>query len=85
MIVYLYLDKHNPKSASIKSNGSLQGAQIHMLIKPVKHKIQKQMLMSFTLNWMLVDHLYWTVQEIKAPTTIYLTEQIQLTQAITTR
>jgi len=61
MIIYLYLDKHNPKSAGRKSNGSLPGAQIHMPIKSVKHKMWKQILMSFTLNWMLVDHLYWTV------------------------
>ena len=39
IIIYLYLDKHNPKSASKKSNGSLPGAQIYVPIKPVKHKM----------------------------------------------
>jgi len=39
IIVYLYLNKYNPKSASKKSNESLPGAQIHMPIKPVKHKM----------------------------------------------
>jgi len=36
MIVYLYLDKHNPNLANRKSNGSLTDIQIHMPIKPVK-------------------------------------------------
>jgi len=61
IIVYLYLNKYNPKSASKKSNESSPDAQIHMPIKPVKHKMKKQMLISFILNWILVDHLYWTV------------------------
>ena len=33
------LKKYNPKSANRKSNESLPDTQIHMPIKPVKHKM----------------------------------------------
>ena len=39
IIIWLYLDKHNPKLASRKSNGSLPDAQIYVPIKPEKQKM----------------------------------------------